>query len=71
MLHDRIPRCDVIHQLPDGVRAGNGMLRGLLGGDTFEQRFKRRAVPGIAAEGAVHLINDSFNFAHERLPGKA
>src|SRR6202034_7881 len=72
---DRVPRRNVMHQLPDRMRAANGMIRRILCTDAVEHAHQAGTMPGVAGERAVHLVDDSVNFAHylapSKLPGSA
>jgi hypothetical protein len=47
------------------------MLRSVFRGNSVQERFERRAVPGVACERAVHLIQDAIDFGHKQIPWKS
>jgi hypothetical protein len=65
--HDCVPRTNVVHDFPNRVRLWKGMLRGLLGRNSVEQSYQRRAVPCVTGESAIHLVDDPLEFAQAGL----
>ena len=57
------PVGDVGDQLPDAVRAGDGMRRGGPGLHTGQQLADGRAEPGVAAIGSLELIDQPGDLA--------
>ncbi len=62
---DLLPSGEMDDQLPDTVRLVHGTRERGFGVDAFENFHERRAVPGLAIEGAGELVNDEFDLRHE------
>src|ERR1017187_1497507 len=59
-----LPNRDMQRQLPDAVCGRNRAGSGGFGVDSIEDFHQRRAVPGLAIESAVQLVNDAYDLRH-------
>src|SRR5450432_1535976 len=61
-----LPDGDVQHQFPDAVRGGKRSGGCCLRINSIQDFDQRWAVPGLAIEGAIELVNDELDLRHEK-----